>query len=313
MAILYSSWLACGHAPWVPAAQGGAARADADQLSLVRIECSLRSMARPDGARKATWCRCGPGADPSSGHRRRLRLSRVRGGEIAELAEAGTPSRTGFRWRVDVIDADGRRPPHSRPSRSSPQPRDEGTRRPERHPPAAPGGYADLAMANRSRPPDRRLIRPLRSRRRRAAVPAGFLACVTRTWGPELTEMAELLAAGAAGFSTTAADLQRARAAARASLPAVVVLRYAPREAPTYPCRGAARAPSGGPCPGLFSASSPVGILLSPSDDDRPDGPRWPPMRTRCTSSTYRRANRSGFGCREAGRSDQLRAPTSPA
>jgi dihydroorotase len=74
-------------------------------------------------------------------------------------------------------------------------------------------------MAN-TRPPvqDAADVRALRERAAdEASVPAGFLACVTRDMGgQELTEMAELRHAGAAGFSDDGLPISNARVLRRA-------------------------------------------------------------------------------------------------
>ena len=90
---------------------------------------------------------------------------------------------------------------------------------------AAAGGYCGiLAMANTEPPVDTAAdVAALREQaREQAAVPTGFVACVTRGMaGEELTEMAELADAGAVGFSDDGLPIaQRPGAAARAPVPA---------------------------------------------------------------------------------------------
>jgi dihydroorotase len=143
----------------------------------------------------------------------------VRDGEIAALASPGGSEVSGG----ELIEAEGKVvvPAFFDPHVHLRTPGDEheeeietGTRA------AAAGGYCGvLAMAN-TRPPvqDAADIRALRERAAdEAAVPAGFLACVTRDMGgEELTEMAELRDAGAAGFSDDGLPISNARVLRRA-------------------------------------------------------------------------------------------------
>ena len=148
----------------------------------------------------------------------------VRDGEIAELAEPGSvePESWGA-GEVEVIEAEGKTvvpaffDPHVHlrtPGDEDEEDIETGTRA------AAAGGYCGLlAMAN-TRPPVQTAadIRALRERAAdEASVPAGFLACVTRDMaGEELTEMAELRDAGAAGFSDDGLPISNARVLRRA-------------------------------------------------------------------------------------------------
>jgi dihydroorotase len=147
----------------------------------------------------------------------------VRGGEIAELAEPGSAEQPSAAGEVELIEAEGKSvfPAFFDPHVHLRTPGDEdeediqtGTRA------AAAGGYCGiLAMAN-TQPPVQTAsdIRALRERAAdEASVPAGFLACVTRDMGgEELTEMAELRDAGAAGFSDDGLPIANARVLRRA-------------------------------------------------------------------------------------------------
>jgi dihydroorotase len=147
----------------------------------------------------------------------------VRAGEIAELAEPGSAEQPSAADDVELIEAEGKLvfPAFFDPHVHLRTPGDEdeeeiqtGTRA------AAAGGYCGiLAMAN-TRPPVQTAgdIRALRERAAdEASVPAGFLACVTRDMeGEELTEMAELRDAGAAGFSDDGLPIANARVLRRA-------------------------------------------------------------------------------------------------
>jgi dihydroorotase len=143
----------------------------------------------------------------------------VRGGRIAELASPGTAEAED----AELIDADGRAAfpaffdPHVHlrtPGDEDEEDIETGTRA------AAAGGYCGvLAMANTEPPVDSAAdVRSLRERAsEQASVPAGFLACVTRGMqGVELTEMAELRDAGAAGFSDDGLPISNARVMRRA-------------------------------------------------------------------------------------------------
>jgi dihydroorotase len=143
----------------------------------------------------------------------------VRGSEVAELAEAGAAEVAD----AEVIDADGMSifpaffDPHVHlrtPGREDEEDVETGSRA------AAAGGYCGvLAMANTEPPVDTAAdVTALREQARdRAAVPVGFLACVTRGMGgQELTEMAELADAGAVGFSDDGLPIRSARVLRRA-------------------------------------------------------------------------------------------------
>lgn len=143
----------------------------------------------------------------------------VRGGEIAELAEPGTAEVPG----AEVVEAEGLSvfpaffDPHVHlrtPGREDAEDIETGARA------AAAGGFCGVvAMAN-TQPPvdDAGAIGSLRERARGdAAVPVGFVACITRTMGgDELTEMAELADAGAVAFSDDGLPVRSARVLRRA-------------------------------------------------------------------------------------------------
>jgi dihydroorotase len=127
----------------------------------------------------------------------------IRDGEIAEHGDALEPPDG-----AEVVDASGLHAfpafvdPHVHlrtPGREDEEDLDSGTRA------AAAGGYAAiLAMPNTDPVVDTAsVLRSLRGRARaEARVPTGFLAAITRGQaGEQLTEMAELSDAGAAGFS----------------------------------------------------------------------------------------------------------------
>jgi dihydroorotase len=143
----------------------------------------------------------------------------VRGGEIAELAEPGSRSEEG----IELVEADGMRvfpaffDPHVHlrtPGQEDAEDVETGSRA------AAAGGYCGiLAMANTDPPVEAAAdIASLRDRAKaEASIPVGFLATVTRGMaGEELTEMAELRDAGAAGFSDDGLPLRSARVMRRA-------------------------------------------------------------------------------------------------
>ena len=127
----------------------------------------------------------------------------VRDGRVAEIGEdLGEPA------AAEVVQADGLHAlpafvdPHVHlrtPGREDEEDVDSGTRA------AAAGGFcAVLAMPNTDPVVDSApVLRSLRERARaEARIPTGFLAAITRgQGGAELTEMAELAEAGAAGFS----------------------------------------------------------------------------------------------------------------
>ncbi len=140
--------------------------------------------------------------DPRAGLDRLADLL-VRDGEVAEVGEGleAPPD-------AEVVDAEGLHAlpafvdPHVHlrtPGREDEEDVDSGTRA------AAAGGYcAILAMPNTDPVVDSApVLRSLRDRARtQARIPTGFLASITRgQLGEELTEMAELSEAGAAGFT----------------------------------------------------------------------------------------------------------------
>jgi dihydroorotase len=143
----------------------------------------------------------------------------IRDGRIAELAAPGAAEA----GDAEVVDAEGLHAfpaffdPHVHlrtPGREDEEDVETGTRA------AAAGGYCGiLAMANTeptvSTAAD---VEALRERARtEASVPAGFLATVTGGMrGEELTEMAELRDAGAAGFSDDGRPVRSARVLRRA-------------------------------------------------------------------------------------------------
>jgi dihydroorotase len=143
----------------------------------------------------------------------------VRGGEIAELATAGG----GGPADAELVDADGLSvfpaffDPHVHlrtPGREDEEDIETGSRA------AAAGGYCGtLAMANTD-PPVESAADVLALRERAAtdaAIPTGFVACVTRGMeGAELSEMGELADAGAAGFSDDGLPIRSARVLRRA-------------------------------------------------------------------------------------------------
>ncbi len=143
----------------------------------------------------------------------------VRDGEIAALADPGsaTPS------DGEVVDAEGKLvfpaffDPHVHlrtPGDEDEEDIETGSRA------AAAGGYCGiLAMANTAPPVDTAGdVLALRERAaEEASVPVGFLATVTRGMnGEELTEMADLRDAGAAGFSDDGLPIADARVMRRA-------------------------------------------------------------------------------------------------
>ena len=143
----------------------------------------------------------------------------VRGGEIAEL---GTPGGGGLA-DAELVDADGRSvfpaffDPHVHlrtPGREDEEDIETGSRA------AAAGGYCGiLAMANTETPVESAAdVLALRERAATdAAIPTGFVACVTRGMeGAELSEMGELADAGAAGFSDDGLPIRSARVLRRA-------------------------------------------------------------------------------------------------
>jgi dihydroorotase len=143
----------------------------------------------------------------------------VRAGVVAELAAPDG----GEAPDAEVVDAEGLSvfpaffDPHVHlrtPGQEDAEDIETGTRA------AAAGGYCGvLAMANTEPPVDDAVaVVSLRERARsQAAVPTGFLACVTREMrGEELTEMAELAEAGAVGLSDDGLPIPSARVLRRA-------------------------------------------------------------------------------------------------
>ncbi len=143
----------------------------------------------------------------------------VREGEIAELAGPGEATVDG----AEVVDAEGMYvfpaffDPHVHlrtPGGEDAEDIETGSRA------AAAGGYCGiLAMANTRPPVDSAAdITALRERAAaEASVPVGFLATVTMGMkGAELTEMAELRDAGAAGFSDDGLPIRSGRVMRRA-------------------------------------------------------------------------------------------------
>jgi dihydroorotase len=143
----------------------------------------------------------------------------VRGGEVAELAQAGGAGDSpGERIEGDgltVVPAFFDPHVHLRtPGREDEEDIETGTRA------AAAGGYCGIiAMANTQPPVDTaEAILALRERATgEASVPVGFCATVTRGMaGEELTEMVELAEAGAAGFTDDGLPIRSARVMRRA-------------------------------------------------------------------------------------------------
>ena len=143
----------------------------------------------------------------------------VRDGEIAELAAAGADGPEG----AEIVDAEGMSvlpaffDPHVHlrtPGREDEEDLETGSRA------AAAGGFCGIvAMANTEPPVDTAAdVAALRDRaREQAAVPTGFVACVTRGMGgEELSEMAELADVGAVGFSDDGVAIADARVLRRA-------------------------------------------------------------------------------------------------
>jgi dihydroorotase len=139
---------------------------------------------------------------------------RLRGGEIAELADAGTLERGGGE---EAIEVKGRRlmpaffDPHIHlrtPGQEHKEDLETGTRA------AAAGGFgAVIAMPNTDPVLDSApLLRSLRdAAAREARIPVGFLPAITRGLeGNELTEMAELREVGALGFTDDGRPVQSA-------------------------------------------------------------------------------------------------------
>ncbi len=138
----------------------------------------------------------------------------IRDGKIAELAAPGSASADG----CEVVEAEGLHAfpaffdPHVHlrtPGHEHKEDIETGTRA------AAAGGFCGvLAMANTAPPVSTAAdIEALRDQARsQASVPVGFLATVTKGMaGEELTEMSELRAAGAAGFTDDGLPIRSAR------------------------------------------------------------------------------------------------------
>jgi dihydroorotase len=138
----------------------------------------------------------------------------IREGKIAELAPPGSVPEDG----CELIEAEGLHAfpaffdPHVHlrtPGHEHKEDIETGTRA------AAAGGFCGiLAMANTEPPVSTAAdIEALRDQARsQASVPVGFLATVTKGMaGEELTEMSELIAAGAIGFSDDGLPLRSAR------------------------------------------------------------------------------------------------------
>jgi dihydroorotase len=143
----------------------------------------------------------------------------VRGGEVAELAQPGSAGPA----EAEVVDAAGLCvfpaffAPHVHlrtPGREDEEDIETGSRA------AAAGGYCGiLAMANTEPLVESAAdVMALRERAAAdAAIPTGFVACVTRGMeGVELSEMTELAAAGAAGFSDDGLPIRSPRVLRRA-------------------------------------------------------------------------------------------------
>jgi dihydroorotase len=138
----------------------------------------------------------------------------VRGGVIAEIGAPGTLEAPAG---AEVLDGEGRHlfpgfvDPHVHlrtPGQEHKEDLDSGTRA------AAAGGFvAVVAMPNTDPTVDSApVLRSLReAARREARIPVGFMASVTRGLaGEALTEMAELRAAGALGFTDDGKPVHRA-------------------------------------------------------------------------------------------------------
>jgi dihydroorotase len=143
----------------------------------------------------------------------------VRGGEVAELAPPGAAELPD----AEVIEAEGLAlfpaffDPHVHlrtPGREDEEDLETGSRA------AAAGGFCGIAaMANTDPPVDSPAdVEALRERAaREASIPIGFMACVTRGMrGEELTDMVELRAAGAIGFSDDGLPVRSSRVLRRA-------------------------------------------------------------------------------------------------
>jgi dihydroorotase len=143
----------------------------------------------------------------------------IRGGCIAELLTVGAAEDDGF----EIVEAEGLHAfpaffdPHVHlrtPGEEHKEDIETGTRA------AAAGGYCGiLAMANTDPPVSTAAdVEALReTARQQGSIPVGFLATLTRDMeGGELTEMAEIREAGAAGFSDDGRPVTSARVLRRA-------------------------------------------------------------------------------------------------
>jgi dihydroorotase len=143
----------------------------------------------------------------------------VRGGEVAEVGVPGS----GGPADAEIVDAEGLSvfpaffDPHVHlrtPGREDEEDIETGSRA------AAAGGYCGIvAMANTQPPVESAAdVTALRERAATdAAIPTGFVACLTRGMeGTELSEMSELADAGAAGFSDDGVPIRSARVLRRA-------------------------------------------------------------------------------------------------
>jgi dihydroorotase len=143
----------------------------------------------------------------------------IHDGEIASISEVGSGEAEG----AEVIEAEGLTlfpaffDPHVHlrtPGREDKEDVETGSRA------AAAGGYCGIvAMANTEPPVDTAAdVAALREQaREQAAVPTGFVATVTKGMrGEELTEMGDLAAAGAVGFSDDGLPIRSARVMRRA-------------------------------------------------------------------------------------------------
>jgi dihydroorotase len=143
----------------------------------------------------------------------------IREGELADLGAPGSLDA----GEAEIVEAEGLSvfpaffDPHVHlrtPGREDEEDVETGSRA------AAAGGFCGiLAMANTDPPVDTAAdVHALRERaREEAAIPVGFLACVTRGMeGSELAEMVDLAEAGAVGFSDDGLPLRNAQVLRRA-------------------------------------------------------------------------------------------------
>ena len=214
MAVLYELLAGRG-------APAGVRIPDEDRRSPACMNAAELNCAAAEPATLLIRARRGPG--PAGRSRRRERHPGARGAHRRARARHSR-RRTGPRWWTHRVST--RCPPSStrtctcaRPGREDEEDLDSGTRA------AAAGGYcAILAMPNTDPVVDSAsVLRSLRERARaEARIPTGFLAAITRGQrGEELTEMAELAGAGAAGFSDDGLPVRsRGRDAPGAPVPA---------------------------------------------------------------------------------------------